>query len=152
MNMNGTWSALLLGLAVVAVWGWPVLAGSETVEREVLDLEKGISEAIVKADAKFVERVWGDDFIYTGVRGEIKTKPDILAQLKQGSLKFEVMKFEDIRVKQYGDTAVVTGRATTKGRSKEGEISGQFRYTRVYVKRDGAWQLVCFQGTSIADK
>jgi hypothetical protein len=50
----------------------------------------------------------------------------------------------------YGETAIVTGRATTKGRSPSGEITGWFRYTRLYVKRPGQWRLVAFQGTPIA--
>lgn len=123
--------------------------GNES-EREVKQIEDQIGEAIVKRDAAFVERIWAEEFVYTGVRGEVKSKAEILAELKAGDLKFEEMKFDEVRIRVFGDAAVVTGRATTKGRSKQGEISGRFRYTRVYVKREGAWQLVSFQGTAIA--
>jgi ketosteroid isomerase-like protein len=134
--------AMMLSLAMLA-------SGSEQ-ERELADLEQQIGVAIVKRDLSFVDRVWDDDFFYTGVRGEVKRKADILAELKSGELKFESMKFDDIRIRVYADTAVVTGRATTKGRSKMGEITGAFRYTRVYVKREGRWRLVAFQGTPLA--
>jgi len=127
-------------------------ACGQDAERELKQLESQIADAVVKRDLAFVERVWGEDFFYTGVRGELKTKADILAELKTGDLQFDVMKFDDIRVRVYGDTAVTTGRATTKGRSKQGEITGEARYTRVYVKRKGAWQLVTFQGTPLAEK
>jgi ketosteroid isomerase-like protein len=123
-----------------------------TVERELVELEHQIGQAIVKGDRDFVERVFDAEFFYTGVRGELKTKADILADLKSGELKFELLKFEDIRVRVYGDTAAVTGKATTKGRGPSGEISGQFRYTRVYVKRPGGWRLVLFQGTPIVQQ
>jgi uncharacterized protein (TIGR02246 family) len=124
----------------------------EKVEQELLSLESQIASAVVERDAAFVQRVFGDDFVYTGVRGEIKTKKDIVAELESGQLKFSQLRFDDQRVRLYNETAVVTGRATTKGRGPQGEISGQFRYTRVYVKRDGQWQLVTFQGTPIADQ
>src|SRR5581483_2195288 len=95
------------------------------------------------------DRVWGDDFFYTGVRGELRTKQDLLAELRSGDLEFELLRFDGISVRLYGEAAVVTGCATTKGHGPLGEISGQFRYTRVYVKRNGEWQLVAFQGTPI---
>jgi ketosteroid isomerase-like protein len=119
-------------------------------QREVRELEDRIAAAVVARDVGFVERVWAEEFVYTGVRGEVKKKADILAEIKAGELVFDVLKFDDVRVQVYGDAAVATGRATTKGRSPQGVISGEFRYTRVYVKREGKWQLVAFQGTGIA--
>lgn len=127
-----------------------VSASGNESEREVKHIEDQIGEAVVSRDAAFVDRIWAEEFVYTGVRGEVKNKADILAELKAGDLKFDLLKFDDVRVRIFGDAAVVTGRAITKGRSKQGEISGQFRYTRVYVKRKGAWQLVAFQGTPMA--
>lgn len=127
-----------------------VSALGQEAERELRQLEDQIADAVVRRDAAFVDRVWAEEFVYTGVRGEVKSKTDILAELKSGDLQFDLLKFDDVRVQVYGDAAVATGRATTKGRSKQGEISGEFRYTRVYVKRRGAWQLVAFQGTPLA--
>jgi uncharacterized protein (TIGR02246 family) len=128
-----------------------VAADAEEASQQLLDLEGQIAAAVVNNDTKFVERVWGDDFIYTGVRGEIKGKQEILAELKSGKLKFTEMKFDEQRVRVYGATAIVTGRATTKGESPQGAIRGTFRYTRFYVLRDGQWRLVAFQGTPIQE-
>lgn len=125
------------------------LALGQTVEREIIDLENKIGQAIVNKDAAFVDRVWGDDFFYTGIRGEIKNKQDILRELKSGDLTFDLLQFDDIKVRHFGDTAIATGLATTKGRTPQGEVTGRVRYTRVYVKRQSAWQLIVFQGTSV---
>ena len=73
-----------------------------------------------------------------------------LELLNRWKLKFTEMKFDEQRVRVYGETAIVTGRATTVGQSPQGKIRGQFRYTRVYVRRDGQWKLVAFQGTPIS--
>ena len=124
-------------------------AEGHEAEREVRQLEDEIADAVVRRDTGFVDRVWADDFVFTGVRGEVKGKADILTELKAGDLQFDVLKFDDVRVQVFGDAAVATGRATTKGSSKQGEISGEFRYTRVYVKRLDTWQLVAFQGTPL---
>ena len=145
----------LIPMKLIALIGFVIMTASASAfgnesEREVRQIEDQIGDAVVRRDATFVDRVWAEEFIYTGVRGEVKTKADILAELKAGDLQFDVLKFDDVRVRIFGDAAVATGRATTKGRSKQGEISGQFRYTRVYVKRSGVWQLVAFQGTPLA--
>jgi ketosteroid isomerase-like protein len=144
----------LIDLSLVAsLVGTALLpAGGPTVEDELRDLETRLSEAVVRGDAAFVDRVWDEDFFYTGVRGEVKRKADILNELKAGDLKFEVLKFDDVRVAPYGDVAVVNGRATAKGRNSKGLVVGEFRYTRVWVKRADGWKIVAFQGTPIVVK
>ncbi|PYL51437.1 MAG: hypothetical protein DMF32_00975, partial [Verrucomicrobia bacterium] len=49
----------------------------------------------------------------------------------------------------YGDAAIVTYRSTAKGKDQDGAIDEQRRWTRVFVRRDGRWQLVHSQGTTI---
>ena len=137
----------MVGLAIVlSAFG---ALGEEAAEGEIRALESQIADAIVGRDTAFVERLFGADFSYIGVRGEVKTKADIVAELKAGDLVFESLKFDDLKVRLFGETAVVTGIARTKGRSPQGPISGEFRYTRIYVRRDAAWQLVAFQGTPL---
>jgi len=50
-------------------------------------------------------------------------------------------------VRLYGDTAVVTARADVKGRQLGEDFSGPYRYTRVWVRRNGRWQTVSYQAT-----
>ncbi|MCA1607485.1 MAG: nuclear transport factor 2 family protein [Acidobacteria bacterium] len=50
----------------------------------------------------------------------------------------------------FGNGCVVIGRSTVKGQDKGQDISGQYRYTRVYVKRQRRWQLVANQSTRLA--
>lgn len=138
--------ACVAGLALAL---WTITARGDEAERALVALENQIARAVVEADTAFVERLWDEDFVYTGVRGEVKSKADILNELRDGALTFDLLRFDDLRVRVYGDAAVVTGLATTRGRSPAGEISGEFRYTRVYAKRQGQWRLVAFQGTPI---
>ena len=55
----------------------------------------------------------------------------------------------EVKVRLYGDTAVVTYRSTAKGKDQQGAIDEQRRWTRVSLWRDGRWQLVHSQGTPI---
>ena len=55
----------------------------------------------------------------------------------------------DMKVRVYGDTAVVMGKSTAKGSIGGRELKGPVMFTRVYVKKNGKWQSVAFQQTPI---
>jgi hypothetical protein len=54
-----------------------------------------------------------------------------------------------MKVQVYGNTAVATYRTTDKGKYKDFDISGQFRWIDVFVKQSGGWQVVATQGTKL---
>ena len=114
------------------------------VEQELMQLERDWCAADVKNDAAVFQRILSDD--YTGVSsqsGKLTGKADYLAQLKTS--KTTQCDVDMMRVRIYGDTAVVTGRTTVKSNS----FSGQSMWTDTWVRRNGAWQCVASQGTVI---
>jgi ketosteroid isomerase-like protein len=72
-----------------------------------------------------------------------------LALTRLGDLKFESAKSSDVKVRVYGKTAVMTGRFNAKGTFKGKTIDVRERYTAVWVKQNGRWQLVAEQGNFI---
>ena len=64
-------------------------------------------------------------------------------------MDFDSLVADEIKVRVYGDTAIVTYRSTAKGKDKDGAIDEQRRWTRVFVRKDGQWQLVHSQGATI---
>lgn len=53
----------------------------------------------------------------------------------------------------YGATALVTSRAEVSGTTPEGELTGSYRYTRVYVRDgSGVWRIVSFEASRIRDE
>ena len=123
----------------------------DSVEQAVMQLEEELRAAISKSDTKTYGRIVGDDYVFTNQDAVVRTKAQMVSAYDSGSIKYESVKFDDIKVHAYGDTAVVTGRQTLKGQDNGKDISGQFRYTRVYVKRQGRWQLVATQATRIPE-
>jgi hypothetical protein len=133
---------------------------STYAEREVRELESQLGRAVVEGDRAFFERVLAAEFTHTSHTGKFKTRAEWMAenkfagtneQPKSGKTSYAVFDVDDLAVRAFGETAVVTGRSTPKGRNAKGEpISGQYRFLRVWVKRQGQWQVVAFQGTRIA--
>lgn len=123
----------------------------DSVEQAVMQMEEELRAAITKSDTKTYGRLLGDDYVFTNQDAVVRTKAQMVSAYDSGSLKYESVKFDEIKVHAYGDTAVLTGRSTVKGQDNGKDISGQYRYTRVYVKRQGRWQLVATQLTRIAE-
>ena len=119
----------------------------EQAVRQVFDKVAG---AIERADVAALDSIYADDYTLVNESGIITTKAPRLAALKSGELKYESVKFDEVNVRMYGNTAVITYRLTSKGMLKEQAIGGQFRATSTYVKLNGRWQIAAAQVTAIA--
>jgi hypothetical protein len=91
------------------------------------------------------------DFLLVDVlRGGEVSKPDLLAALAAGQVRFEAIDPVESRVRHYGGAAVVTVRTQMKMRFGEEAVEVCSRYTHVYVSQEGVWRLVSARGTQIA--
>ena len=117
-------------------------ASTADVERAVMQLESERIPALLRGDTAFIERVYAADYVVTGANGVVRTRPQVIADMKSGVQTFESMKNDDVKVRAYGDTAIVTGRTTQKGQYKGQPSLSPTLFTRVYVMRDGQWRLV----------
>ena len=115
---------------------------SSHVEEELLKLENEFAEAIVRNDLEGIGRLVADDWIIIEPDGGIVDRARFFEVIKSGALTHEMMESEDLRVRVYGDSAVVIGVTRTKGKFMGQEFSTQERATDVFVKRDGRWQCV----------
>ena len=119
-------------------------------ERELTQLVKELKEAVVKADVAVLERVLHGDYVHHGPRGMVENRAQYLENRKARRVDFESLVPDEIKVRVYGDTAIVTGRSTAKGKDQYGKMDEQRRWTHVLVRRDGRWQFVHYQGTPIS--
>jgi len=122
------------------------------MEEELLKLEKAFGEAIVKNDVEGVERIVTDDWIIIDPNGEIVDRARFFEVIKSGALTHDIMESEDLRVRAYGDSAVVTAITSTKGKFMGQEFSTRERATDVFIKRDRRWQCVLTHLTKFAKK
>lgn len=128
----------------------PAQPETGSVEQELIKLELGWTEAILKHDIAFLERVYADDLIYTDPNGAVWTGAQDIANIDSGVAVYTAFVTDDMIVHVYGDTAVVFGRDTIKGRVKGQDVSGRYRWTDTWMKKDGRWQCVATQSSKIA--
>jgi ketosteroid isomerase-like protein len=121
-------------------------AEQETI-RQIVDMERQAKEASLRRDADFSLRTLADDYVAITPLGQVTTKQETISARRSGQLRYESMNVSDMVVRLYGDTAVVTARADVKGRQLGEDFSGPYRYTRVWVRRNGRWQTVSYQAT-----
>jgi ketosteroid isomerase-like protein len=127
--------------------------GDESVRNEILDLERQWDAAVLKGDLPFFERVMAEDFTHTNHSGEVRDRKQWLANHKPGQSPYEALNTEDLRIRCYGATALASGRIRPRGTTSTGkEIQGEYRFMRVWVKREGTWQAAAFQSTRVADR
>jgi ketosteroid isomerase-like protein len=84
--------------------------------------------------------------------GDVWTKAQDLALVKSGETVIKSWVLADMKVRVYGDAAVVTGRSTIKETYKGEDVSGQNRWTHTWVKLAGRWQCLAGHRSEIAQK
>ena len=124
-------------------------ANSASVEEQLKKLEAERNHAMVNGDLATLDRTTASDYTVINPSGQLGNKGQMLADLRSGNLKYQSIDTEDVTVRLYGDTAILSGRRTVKGQHGGKNISGKDRFTRVYVKRNGNWQAVWFQATPV---
>ncbi|HEY7090718.1 MAG TPA: nuclear transport factor 2 family protein [Tepidisphaeraceae bacterium] len=106
--------------------------------------------ALLDCNVEVLEQLLADDFTLIDVMsGGENTKTALLAAVGAGQVRFESIEPEEIRVRTYGNSAVVGGRTRIKGTLGDTSFTVASRYVHVYVRQDSHWQLVWAQGTPI---
>ena len=119
-------------------------------EQQILQLEKEGREATLKNDVEANDRLLADNWININPDGSITTKARLMELLKTSPFKIMSIENDEVTVRVYGEAAVVTGRSTSKRAGQGSEIvTRQVRFTRVYARRQGRWQVVSAQNTLI---
>ncbi|HWQ31681.1 MAG TPA: nuclear transport factor 2 family protein [Blastocatellia bacterium] len=123
--------------------------GNTVAEITRLEKEEWV-QADIKKDIAWYENHWATEYISTSSRtGKVTSKTEDLADAKDPANTAESEVLEDLKAQDHGNVAVATGKVTVKGKDKTGPFTRQSRFTDVWVKRDGRWQVVATQGTLI---
>lgn len=114
------------------------------VEQHVRQLNDEWFKAVMRADGETLNRVMADDFFFTyPLEGDDKAQ--FIADVTSGNLKIEHVRREQVSVRVFGSTAVLTARNYATWLYHGRELSGQYKIIQVFAERGGRWQLCAFQ-------
>ena len=137
------------GLALVLSMTSSRVSG-QSAEEQVRQAERARFAAMVKADIPALDKLLAPDLVYTHGDARRIDKAAFISDFKTGAFKYVSIDPKEISVKVYGDVAVVAGAAAMQIVNNGAPASIQIRYTNVQVRRSGAWQMVAWQATRIA--
>jgi ketosteroid isomerase-like protein len=122
------------------------------MQEELLKLENEFTQAVANNDAAAIDGFLADDWIIIEPDGGIIDKAHFLGVIESGALSHEKMESTDVRVRVYGNTAVVTGLTTSKGKFMGQEFTSCERATDIFVQQNDRWQCVLTQLTRFTNK
>jgi hypothetical protein len=146
---------LILTLAVTLAFPTIGLAKEKAtdadVEATVKKIEQELTDSLLKSDPSAFDKYLSSDYLGVGPDGVTQNKSELMSDIKSGTLKLESSNLSDIKVQVSDpDMAVVVYRTNDKGTYKGKDITGEYRWLDVFVKRGGKWQIAIDQGTQIA--
>jgi ketosteroid isomerase-like protein len=127
----------------------PSAAASE-LTRQLETLNRMWMAAYVNRDIEFLDQHVADDYVSTFPDGAVLDKKGEIDALLSGAVTLSEMHADEMTVRVYGSTAVITGQSTIKAKVQGRDESGQFRFTDVWVKQRERWLAVASQVTRIA--
>ena len=113
-------------------------------EKEIMAAMEAYKQALLKRDAAALSKVLGDDLIYTHSSNLHQDKAAVLESIKGNSFQEEI-DFKDLKIRVYGDTAVVVGDVDFHNNTAGVVSVAKLNVLHVLVKGPQGWQLVARQ-------
>ncbi len=144
-----TWiSVWLVAVALTqAAGGQPPLDSDlTTLER----LEADWNLAHVHGDVAASDHLFADDLFVVVPGMRVLTKADALGMFTSGRMKFDRYETSETKTRIYDATAIVTGRLRRTRVIGGATVDDDWRFTKVYLRRAGRWQVVSFHASNTA--
>ena len=122
----------------------------ESDVRELKALETVWNQAHEHDDVDALEGLWASDLEVAVPKMPVMNRDQVLAFARSGRMKFLRYSTSDIRVRIYGDAAVVTGRLQRTRVLNGQEVSDDWRFTKMYVRESHKWRVVAFHASEAA--
>ena len=119
--------------------------------KEVLAVDDARTVALQKADVAALQRIYADDYRLIGRNGRVARKPDQLEAFRSGAARYTSFELVEREVQVVAPNVAVVWSRERVGILVDGKDNGgDLRYTRVYVLRNGQWQLLSAQAAGVA--
>jgi ketosteroid isomerase-like protein len=111
-------------------------------EADVREQERLLASALNARDVGVLSRLFASDYVFTSASGQTWGRDRAIADCADPRLSVERLELDVERVIVLAEAAVVVGRSEVKGSIGDESLSGAFRFTHVWRREDGRWQIV----------
>jgi ketosteroid isomerase-like protein len=139
----------LIAFSVLSFFG-QAQADTTSVQQTLMQMERDWGQAAAKNDTTAVDKLVADDWVAIDFEGKSISKAESMADMKSGASTTQSYEMGPMKVRVFGNTAVVTGSDTEKSTYKGKDSSGKYVWTDVWVMRDGRWQAVASQSVKVS--
>ena len=149
----GRWKQALLVVVISAAISCSGTSSrnAEATVAALADIEQKLAEAWVDGDREAINAILAPDWTVVDIAGRVLTKEEVLEEaFGTGDRKIETMRIDNVRVRPFGEMAVVTGRTVAAGSYQGKRSEVELRFTDVFARPKGVWQIVASQGTAVA--
>jgi ketosteroid isomerase-like protein len=121
------------------------------IEVQIRKLNAEEVRALLKNDARELDRLWAEDFVVTNPFNVFLTKPQVLAQVRADAISFSAYERHVDYVRRHGDSVVVAGRETVgwAGKMPIAGTTSNLRFTSVWKMQDGRWREVARHASTV---
>lgn len=139
---------LVLVALVLAVAGAAELKAEDVVQ-ELTKIKQQWSDAEKNRDIPYLDKLWADDAVFGTSLGTVVNKQQLIELIKGTDRTIDELKSDDIQVRVFGNTAIMTDHTTMRGVYKGAPFGGEYRYVRIFVKQGGKWRVELVQATPL---
>jgi len=139
-------------ITLMAVAALSLAQTDSALLRELLQIESDIARANRECDYKYFTYIEATEFIFTDASGSVTTREQDLATEKDCRKADYRSEVDEPRLSRYGDVAILNARNSVFVKDREGKpLIRRNRFTDVFVRRDGRWQLVSGHSSRIPE-
>ena len=117
----------------------------------VIELDRKRMTAMAQKDIATLNELIADDLVYTHSSARLDTKQSLIGNMESGSTVYTSVVPSDVKAQDLGDSVVLTGSCRISVNSGGNAMSFGVRFTDVYARRNGKWQMVTWQSTRTPD-
>lgn len=117
----------------------------------VIELDRKRMTAMAQKDIATLNELIADDLVYTHSSARLDTKKSLIGNMESGSTVYTSVVPSDVKAQDLGDSVVLTGTCRISVSSGGNAMNFGVRFTDVYARRNGRWQMVAWQSTRTPD-
>jgi hypothetical protein len=120
-------------------------------KQDIEKLEAQLAQAMLHNDIDMLDRLLSDDLVFSGPDGVIVSKAQDLALHEAGDIIFATYEIKELLIQSYDPIEIAHVKVKLAGNFRGEDFGGDFRYLRIYLKKDEQWQIIGGQVTAITN-